>query len=90
MSNLISNIYLDKFIENLVVFNVKSEDISNYLNYSIQIESTENTENKMNLLESFILDFKTTYVDISQDIEDQINQLRMEILMENFLNLQNK
>lgn len=74
-----TNIFIDYFIENLVNYNVDPKDISDYLDYSFQFESTSDIENKNKILENFFLTLQTQYPNIYEELDPQIKSLYYEV-----------
>jgi hypothetical protein len=76
-----SNIHINTFIERLAHYQVRPDDISNYLDYSVQFETNSEIEDKISTLDSMLLDFRINYPDLSQQIEDEINQLYSDVIL---------
>jgi hypothetical protein len=81
-----SNIHIDNFIERIAHYQVLPDDISNYLDYSVQFETHSEIKDKISTLDSMLLDFRINYPDLSKQIEDEIEQLYSDVTLLNKIN----
>ena len=71
----ISNIHIDNFVEKLSFLGVKSQDIADYLHYSVQHEIAKTPTEKTEILDSLFFDFECKYSELNQQLESEITQL---------------
>lgn len=74
----VSNIHIDNFVERLSIFGVKSQDIADYLHYSVQHEIAKTPTEKTEILDSLFFDFECKYPELNQQLESEITQLYVE------------
>lgn len=75
-----SNVHIDNFIEKVSRLGVTPEDISDYLDYSARFEMSENIEEKLSVLDTLFLNFRIKYPNVSQDLEEDISQVYLDVL----------
>lgn len=78
-SQYLSNIHIDNFVEKISILGVKPEDISDYLQYSVQYESIESFDDKQSLIDSMFFDFQIKYPELNAQLQEDINQVYIDV-----------